>query len=60
MTLLLYRLDDKVTASYSEYLENKDQCKEAYTFYVEGVDKDADTPSTYAEVERYAKRSFFI
>ena len=59
MTRLLYRLDDKVTASYAEFLEKKGNCKVAYHFYLEGQPIDAKVPETYAEVERDVRLPFF-
>ena len=59
MTQLLYRLDDKVTASYAEFLEKKGDCKVAYHFFIEGRTLDAKVPETYAEVERDVQLPFF-
>ena len=52
MTFLLYRLDDKVTVLYDEYLSEKDKCEIAYPFYLEGMeDMDAKAPGTYSEIK---------
>lgn len=60
MTLLLYRLDDKVTDSYEEYLAERDNCKIAYNFYIEGVkDYSEKSPTTYEEVVGKEKLPFF-
>ena len=51
MTQLLYRLDNRITDSYNEYIEGKDSCEIAYKFYIEDVESIYEkSPTTYDEV----------
>ena len=53
MTEVLYRLDDKVTTSYQEYLAEKDSCENAFIFRVEVSEYNHNykTPKTWSEID---------
>ena len=61
MTRLYYRLDDDITGVYQEYLDKKDSCKIAYTFYAEYDDRPVpkEEPTKYEQVKMYERIPFF-